>query len=65
MYQEISAVQRKADYIVKHGTQYQADTLFRAMVDNTTYLTMSEKHESALAVDILYGYDAANGDYGA
>jgi hypothetical protein len=34
------------------------------MVDNTTYLTMSEKQESALAVDILYGYDAANGDYG-
>lgn len=51
----VTPLDRRTNFILKNADAYQSDAGFRAMVDNTVYITPLEKQTSAVYVDDFYG----------
>lgn len=52
--------ERRANFIIRHADQYEANAAFRAMVDSTIYLTEEQKHESMAIVGDKYGWEGSH-----
>lgn len=48
-------IDRKTNLILKHRDIYQADPIFKMMVDNTQFLALGDIYSSARYVDDFYG----------
>ena len=45
----------RTEIILRNAELYSADAAFRAMVDNTVFLTQEQREKSQLEVDEVYG----------
>jgi hypothetical protein len=51
----VTTIDRRTNFILKNSDAYQSDAGFRAMVDNTVYLSQEERVKSAVYIDDFYG----------
>lgn len=50
-----TAMERRANQIMRHADVYDRDPNFKMMVDKTVYLSQEEREKSVLYVDDVYG----------